>query len=280
MKKMRLVVLASCAATAAALRWPMPSPMRPPASRAQRAGPLFNTVGQWTANVDQTSGQTFYLNEQTGASQWEAPAGMAGESQSQPAPPGMATTLPAGWTTGVDQASGQTFYLNEQTGASQWEAPAGMAGESQSQAAPPGMATTLPAGWTTGVDQASGQTFYLNEQTGASQWEAPPQAEGGLDFDNYRQFVADSGESLPEEELTRRFNELDKVAQTETAWPRPKATAQSYNGAYSYGPQRAARLEEDRERRGDRYRNPTALQEFLRWQEWYISYCRVRGIGQ
>ena len=184
----RLVVLASCAATAAALLWPMPPPMRQPASRAQRAGPLFNAVGQWTAMVDEASGQTFYYNEQTGESQWEAPTGMAGESQ----------------------------------------------------------------------------------------WEASPQAGGGLDFENYRQFVADSGEFVSEEELTRRFNELDQVAQT-TQWQRPK---HSYNGAYAYAPQRAALLEEKREKRGDRYKEPTDLQEFLRWQEWYVQYCRVRGIGQ
>ena len=184
----RLVVLASCAATAAALLWPMPPPMRQPASRAQRAGPLFNAVGQWTAMVDEASGQTFYYNEQTGESQWEAPTGMAGESQ----------------------------------------------------------------------------------------WEASPQAGGGLDFENYRQFVADSGEFVSEEELTRRFNELDQVAQT-TQWQRPK---HSYNGAYAYAPQRAALLEEKREKRGDRFKEPTDLQEFLRWQEWYVQYCRVRGIGQ
>lgn len=235
----RLVVLASCAATAAALLWPMPPPMRQPASRAQRAGPLFNAVGQWTAMVDEASGQTFYYNEQTGESQWDAPTGMAGEAQWEAAaPPGMATTLPAGWTTGVDEESGQTFYINEQTGESQWEAPTGMAGESQ--------------------------------------WEASPQAGGGLDFENYRQFVADSGEFVSEEELTRRFNELDQVAQT-TQWQRPK---HSYNGAYAYAPQRAALLEEKREKRGDRFKEPTDLQEFLRWQEWYVQYCRVRGIGQ
>ena len=239
---MRLVVFASCAATASALLWPMPSPMRKPASRAQRAGPLFNAVGQWTATVDEASGETFYYNEQTGESQWEAPPGMAGDSQWGAAPPGVATMLPAGWTTGFDEASGETFYVNEQTGESQWEAPTGMAGDSQ--------------------------------------WETAPQAEGGLDFENYRQFVADSGEYLPEEELTRRFNELQGFYQSSGQGRRPQPSGQSYNGAYSYGPQRAARMEQDRERRGDRYKDPTGLQEFLRWQEWYIQYCRVRGIGQ
>ena len=40
-------------------------------------------------------------------------------------------------------------------------------------------------------------------------------------------------------------------------------------------PQRAARLSARR----DPNRMPTKLQEFLRWQEWYVQYCRLRKIN-
>jgi len=66
----------------------------------------------WTSGIDQGSGQTYYYNEATGASQWEPP-----QASTQP--------LPAGWTSGMDEASGATYYFNENTGEAQWDPPVG-----------------------------------------------------------------------------------------------------------------------------------------------------------
>lgn len=61
----------------------------------------------WVAQVDEASGDTFYLNSQTGETQWEPPTG------------GQA----AEWEAQVDEATGDTFYVNIQTGEAQWELP-------------------------------------------------------------------------------------------------------------------------------------------------------------
>jgi len=72
----------------------------------------------WTTGVDQASGATFYFNEQTGQSQWEAPQSSSASEQG-----GYAQELPAGWTTGFDQSCGTMYYCYEQTGHCQWEPP-------------------------------------------------------------------------------------------------------------------------------------------------------------
>ena len=147
------------------------SVLRSPSARhAQRAIELRAQNG-WVASVDQATGQTFYLNEQTGESQWEPPP------QAQASPP---VATQGGWVASVDPATGQTFYQNELTGESQWEPPP-QAQASPSVAtqgwAPPSVVTQ--SGWVAQVDQASGQTYYLNEQTGESSWEPPPQQPAG-----------------------------------------------------------------------------------------------------
>ena len=65
----------------------------------------------WVAQVDEASGETFYLNSQTGETQWEPP------------PTGPTGGQATGWVAQVDEASGETFYVNSQTGEAQWEPP-------------------------------------------------------------------------------------------------------------------------------------------------------------
>ena len=78
---MRLVGAFVCfAATASGL---MPTPtsvLRTPFNRAHRAATPVAQDG-WTTGVDQASGQTYYYNQQTGVSQWEAPPGFGGPQQ-------------------------------------------------------------------------------------------------------------------------------------------------------------------------------------------------------
>ena len=156
----------------------------------------------------------------------------------------------------------------------------------------------LPPGWTTGFDQANQATYYVNEQTGQSQWE-PPQPEygsydafawqqaqqqaqhqaqqqgyGTLDLAQFRQYTSDRGERVTETELNRRFGELNQAYQgqyAQHAGGRDQffqgGAGPSYKGgAYNFAGQQGREL--------------TPLVEFLRWQEWYVSYCKLRNIGQ
>ena len=69
-------MLACLTATAAALRPPPASSVLRAPSRA-RSGPL---VAQWVPCVDEASGGTYYYNELTGESQWDAPLDATGQS--------------------------------------------------------------------------------------------------------------------------------------------------------------------------------------------------------
>ena len=161
----------------------------------------------------------------------------------------------------------------------------------------------LPAGWTTGFDQANQCTYYVNEQTGQSQWEPPqqeasqqeygsfdayaqqqqvPQQEygnvaGKLDLDQYRQYTSDRGERVTETELRRRFDELNQAYNDSPdqygqhtggrdQFLRGGAGPSFKGGAYNFAGQQGREL--------------SPLVEFLRWQEWYVQYCKLRNIGQ
>jgi len=78
----------------------------------------------WTVGLDEASGTTYYVNEQTGESSWELPQqGEDAQLDYSHAQQDDAQVLPAGWTVGLDEASGSTYYYNEQTGETSWQAP-------------------------------------------------------------------------------------------------------------------------------------------------------------
>ena len=60
---------------AAALLRPRPASRCMPTHLAQRTRHLFAQLAEWTPLVDEVSRATYYYNEQTGQSQWEAPQG-------------------------------------------------------------------------------------------------------------------------------------------------------------------------------------------------------------
>ena len=79
----------------------------------------------WTTGFDEANQATYYINEQTGQSQWEPPVAVAADSISQQVAQqnDAQQELPVGWTMGFDSSCGSYYYFNAQTGQSQWEAP-------------------------------------------------------------------------------------------------------------------------------------------------------------
>jgi len=80
----------------------------------------------WRQLSDPRSGAPYYLNEDTGATQWEPPAvnKSGGGVPPPPPPPELAPpSLPDPWTAVVDPGSGRTYYYNSKTGETQWTMP-------------------------------------------------------------------------------------------------------------------------------------------------------------
>ena len=76
----------------------------------------------WSKANDPATGQPYYINKKTGATQWEAPGG------DRPAPPPPladgAAKLPKPWQEMFDQGSGRVYYYNSETGDTSWTPPA------------------------------------------------------------------------------------------------------------------------------------------------------------
>ena len=140
---MRLSTFACLAAAAMALRPPLTFGLKTPLVGRDKRTRMLVAQDGWSPVVDETSGQTYYYNEQTGESSWDPP---------------QAATQGSSWVAGIDEASGNTYYYNSQTGESQWEPPADFA----QQGAQGGGAQIL---W-----RLSGSTFRnsLNELSGVS----------------------------------------------------------------------------------------------------------------
>ena len=69
----------------AALLRPRPASRCMPTHLAQRTRHLFAQLAEWTPLVDEVSGATYYYNERTGQSQWEAPQAAAAQDYGQAA---------------------------------------------------------------------------------------------------------------------------------------------------------------------------------------------------
>ena len=83
-------------------------------------------MDEWSAVVDDASGQTYYFNGVSGESQWEKPESWVDEeTEDLPAAPPEEEEAPSlsQWSEVLDEGSGQTYYFNTITGESQWEKP-------------------------------------------------------------------------------------------------------------------------------------------------------------
>ena len=130
---MRIILCACLAVTAAALRPSLASALGPPrGGRAQRASRLVaqeqGLPAGWRSGFDQKSGTTYYVNEQTGESQWEPPpqqggyAQQGGSAQQSGSAQQGQPQLPYPWEQLADQ-NGAVYYSNPQTGEASWDPP-------------------------------------------------------------------------------------------------------------------------------------------------------------
>eukprot|EP00529_Nitzschia_sp_RCC80_P008074 CAMPEP_0113497528 /NCGR_PEP_ID=MMETSP0014_2-20120614/30680_1 /TAXON_ID=2857 /ORGANISM="Nitzschia sp." /LENGTH=1305 /DNA_ID=CAMNT_0000391477 /DNA_START=37 /DNA_END=3951 /DNA_ORIENTATION=- /assembly_acc=CAM_ASM_000159 len=102
--------------------------------------------GGWYSSVDPGSGLTFYVNEETGVTQWTHPA----EADDPPV---------------VDDDGDNAVEQEEDL-----DAPAADEGEAPPADQQQEEEEQLPAGWYSSVDPGSGLAFYVNEETGETQW--------------------------------------------------------------------------------------------------------------
>ena len=125
----------------------------------------------WLSQIDPTSGRTYYVNLESGISQWEPPDDT---SESEP------VDLPSGWLSFIDPKTGKTYYADTNSGVTQWEPPTlaatttttMMTSSSATLPLPAGV-PALPVGWIVLADESSGKAYYVNTKTGTSQWDPP-----------------------------------------------------------------------------------------------------------
>ena len=142
-------------------------------------------MDEWSAVVDDASGQTYYFNGMSGESQWEKPEGWVDEeTEDLPAAPPEEEQAPSlsQWSEVLDEGSGQTYYFNTITGESQWEKPDDFDGPEEAVELPPSDShlqdvTVLPEDdpkcWEELFDDGHQAYYYVNHVTGVTQWEKP-----------------------------------------------------------------------------------------------------------
>ena len=91
---------------------------------------------KWLTLIDRESGSTYYQDERSGLTQWEAPEDDTGETEIGTEPidgKESSTVIRAGkkWLSLIDRTSGSTYYQNERSGLTQWEVPEDEGGETE-----------------------------------------------------------------------------------------------------------------------------------------------------
>eukprot|EP01051_Picozoa_sp_SAG22_P016355 SAG22_NODE_2294_length_2748_cov_1.243488_3_plen_159_part_00 len=81
----------------------------------------------WAAKTSRTTGEVYFVNEETGESTWELPSAEGGGDGGSGGSGGEGAAA-GGWTTRTSQSTGDTYYFNTVTGATQWDPPSSSGG--------------------------------------------------------------------------------------------------------------------------------------------------------
>lgn len=92
-----------------------------PSKSDERGGKEMLPAG-WSKATDPASGNDYYTNAITGATQWEPPPNDSPQESSSTVPPPPVEGSP--WQSVNDPAGGGTYYHNQQTGETSWTKPA------------------------------------------------------------------------------------------------------------------------------------------------------------
>eukprot|EP01047_Picozoa_sp_COSAG01_P030756 COSAG01_NODE_2156_length_8253_cov_15.131280_2_plen_768_part_00 len=114
----------------------------------------------WEAAVSTSTGETYYVNTETGDSTYDRPTTAAASSDAT------VDGLPSGWEVAVSRSTGETYYTNTESGESTFERPSNSATTNEEAS------DKLPPDWTM-IQSSSGDYYYHNEQTGDTTWEKP-----------------------------------------------------------------------------------------------------------
>ena len=166
-------------------------------------------------------------------------------------------------------------------------------------------AAQLPWPWEQRMDE-HGQVYYANPETQVTSWD-PPSADdyayahqqqqqqyaqddygrdgnGQLDFELYRMMMRERGEPLTDRQLREKFDELNQYAQQPDLYEMIEKENDLYGNEMDYNGGRGQYADAPYQGgaynyRAQQSRVSTPLLEFLRWQEWYVKYCKLRNIN-
>jgi hypothetical protein len=103
----------------------------------------------WKTDNSTQFGRVYYVNKETGKSQWGLPTTYIEE-------------LPIGWEKHMSNKTGRNYYGNAQTGQYQWDKPPKYYPEKEE----------LPPDWSIGISNC-GNIYYINNGKKISQWHIP-----------------------------------------------------------------------------------------------------------
>eukprot|EP01052_Picozoa_sp_SAG31_P016340 SAG31_NODE_1078_length_10032_cov_4.602034_8_plen_138_part_00 len=72
---------------------------------------------RWSAKISRSTGEIYFVNNETGESTWQPPTVSGTENSSEL------------WKARTSKTTGETYHFNTKTGATQWEAPGVASGE-------------------------------------------------------------------------------------------------------------------------------------------------------
>ena len=136
----------------------------------------------WESAVSRTTGETYYVNVESGETTYEWP-----ESNQSPAPAMPPDSpdhrhvrkeyqLPRGWESRVSRSTGETYYVNSTTGETTYDFPTEAVDTAPHAGAEAPAVEALPDGWSTGVSRSTGEIYYVNLHSGETTYDYPAES--------------------------------------------------------------------------------------------------------